>query len=151
METKINNDIKTAMLEKAEERLNALRLIKAALQVEKAKDGVDTLSDDKVIKIIKKMVNQSTESASIYSKNGRIDLMDDELFLITVFKLYLPELPEQMTEEEITQRSKEIISELGATSLKDMGKVMSVATEEFGDRAERKIVGPILKNLLLNI
>jgi len=144
LELQIDYDIRRAMLDKAEMKLEALRQIKTSIQVEKAKEGKD-LSDEQIIKIIQKLVSQSTESATQYAQGGRIDLVDHELILSTVYKLYLPE---QMTEEQITERAKQIISEIGATSVKDMGKVMGIANKEFVGKADSKMVGSIIKNLL---
>ena len=144
LEQQIDYDIKRSMLDKAELRLEALRQIKTSISVEKAKDGKD-LTTEQTIKIIQKLVSQSTESATQYAQGGRIDLVDHEMALITIFKLYLPE---QMNEIEITERAKQIISEVGATSIKDMGKVMGVATKEFLGKADSKMVGSIIKKLL---
>jgi uncharacterized protein YqeY len=144
LELQIDYDIRRAMLDKAEMKLEALRQIKTSIQVEKAKEGKD-LSDEQIIKIIQKLVSQSTESVTQYAQGGRIDLVDHELILSTVYKLYLPE---QMTEEQITERAKQIISEIGATSVKDMGKVMGIANKEFVGKADSKMVGSIIKNLL---
>lgn len=144
LEEVINQDIKTAMLQKAEERLNAIRLIKAAIQVEKAKEGKE-LTDEQVIKIIQKLVSQSTESATQYAMGNRFDLVDKELFNSTVFKMYLPE---QLSEEDITSKVKEFIAQVGATSVRDMGKVMGLANKEFLGKADMKVVGGIVKNML---
>lgn len=144
LELQINNDITQSMISHQNEKLGALRLIKSAIQVEKAKDGKD-LNDEQVTKIIQKMVSQSTESALQYKDGGREDLVDNELFLITVYKTYLPE---QLSIEEITEKVKEIITELGATSVRDMGKVMASANKLFVGRADSKTVGGIVKTLL---
>lgn len=144
LEEVINQDIKTAMLEKAEDRLNAIRLIKAAIQVEKAKEGKD-LTDEQVIKIIQKLVSQGTESATQYAAGGRIDLVDQELFNTTVYKTYLPE---QLSEDVVLSKVKEIIAQVGATSVRDMGKVMGIANKEFLGKADMKMVGGIVKSML---
>ena len=91
------------------------------------------------------MVSQGTESAAQYAEGGRVDLVEHELLLITVYKTYLPE---QLSQEEITNKVKEIISETGATSVRDMGKVMGAATKFFAGRADNKTVGSIVKTLL---
>ena len=144
LEQQIDYDIKRSMLDKAELRLEALRQIKTSISVEKAKDGKD-LTTEQTIKIIQKLASQSTESATQYAQGGRIDLVDHEMALITIFKLYLPE---QMNEVEVTERAKQIISEVGATSIKDMGKVMGIANKEFVGKADSKMVGSIIKKLL---
>ena len=144
LEEIINQDITKAMMEKAADRLDAIRTIKTAIQVEKAKEGKE-LSDEDVIKIIQKLVSQRTESATQYAQGGRMDLVDNELLLVSVFKTYLPE---QMTEDEITAKVKEFIAETGATSVRDMGKVMGLANKNFVGKADMKMVGGIVKNML---
>ena len=144
LEEIINQDITKAMIEKAVDRLDAIRTIKTAIQVEKAKEGKE-LSDEDVIKIIQKLVSQRTESATQYAQGGRMDLVDNELLLVTVFKTYLPE---QMTENEITAKVKEFITETGATSVRDMGKVMGLANKNFIGKADMKMVGGIVKTML---
>ena len=107
LELQIDSDIKKSMLEKSETKLQALRQIKSSIQVEKAKDGKE-LSDEQVIKIIQKLVSQGTESARQYEEGGRMDLVNQELSLIVIYKIFLPE---QMSEEEITEKVKQIITE----------------------------------------
>lgn len=145
LELQINNDITQSMISHQNEKLGALRLIKSAFQVEKAKDGKEELNDEQVTKIIQKMVSQSTESALQYKEGNRNDLVEQELFLVSVYKIYLPE---QLSIEEITEKVKEIITELGATSVRDMGKVMTSANKIFVGRADSKTVGGIVKTLL---
>jgi hypothetical protein len=145
LEEKINSDIKESILRQENEKLEALRLIKSTIQVEKAKDGKELLTDEQVMKVIQKMVSQSTESATQYAQGGRVDLVDHEMLLITVYKTYLPE---QLSVEEITEKVKEIITETGATSIRDMGKVMGVATKFFSGRADNKTIGSIVKTIL---
>jgi uncharacterized protein YqeY len=144
IENTINTDIKSAMMEKNATRLEALRTIKTSIQVEKAKEGKE-LTDDQVIKIVQKLVNQRTESATQYAIANRSDLVDHELELVKIFKLYLPE---QMSEIEISSKVKEIIANVGASSIKDMGKVMSVASKEFSGKIDPKILGQLVKQLL---
>lgn len=145
LEEKINFDIKESLLKQETEKLEALRMIKSTIQVEKAKDGKEFLTDEQVIKVIQKMVSQSTESATQFAQGGRTDLVDHEMLLITVYKTFLPE---QMSMEEITDNLKRIITEVGATSVRDMGKVMGEATKFFAGRADNKTVGSIVKSLL---
>jgi len=144
MEENINIDIKNAMIEKNEVKLEALRTIKTSIQTEKAKEGTE-LSDEQVIKLIQTLVSKRTESVTQYTQGGRPDLADHENDLIAIFKLYLPE---QLSESEIESKVKEIIATLGATSIKDMGKVMTAANAEFTGKANPKSVGMIVKNLL---
>lgn len=144
IEQTIDIDIRKAMIGKSENRLEALRTIKTAIQIEKAKEGKD-LNDELVLKIIQKLVSQRTESARQYAEGGRPELVEHEQYLITVFKEFLPE---QLSEDEIESEVKKIIDEIGATSVKDMGKVMSKANQTFAGKADNKLVGTIVKNLL---
>ena len=127
MEDVINQDIKNAMIEKNEEKLNAIRTIKSAIQTEKAKDGKE-VSDEGIIKIIQKLVSQRTESAMQYSDGERQDLVLQEEALIKIFKTYLPT---QLTEDEINAKIKEFILVTNASSIRDRGKVMALANKEF--------------------
>jgi uncharacterized protein YqeY len=144
IENTINTDIKNAMMEKNAMRLEALRTIKTAIQLEKAKEGTE-LTDEQVIKIIQKLVSQRTESAVQYASADRVDLVEHELDLVTVFKLYLPE---QMSEAEINAKVKEIITNVGATSVRDMGKVMSIVNKDLAGKVDAKAVGQLVKQLL---
>jgi len=144
MEDIINQDIKNAMIEKNEEKLNAIRTIKSAIQNEKAKDGKE-VSDEGIIKIIQKLVSQRTESAMQYAEGERQDLVLQEETLIKIFKTYLPT---QLTEDEVTIKIKEFILITNASSIRDMGKVMALANKEFVGKADMKQVGSIVKTLL---
>lgn len=144
LENTINQDLKKAMVEKASERLSAIRLIKTAIQVEKSKEGKE-ITDEDILKIIQRLVNQSNDSASQYASAGRMDLIDKELFNVTVYKTYLPE---QLSEEEVTEQVKQFIVETGATTVRDMGKVMALANKTFLGKADMKMVGSIVKNML---
>lgn len=146
LEQTIDIDIRRAMIGKFETRLEALRTIKTSIQTEKAKEGTE-LSDEQVIKLIQKLVSQRTESSLQYIEGNRVDLANHEKLLIDIFKTYLPE---QLSEEEITLRVKEFIVEIGATSVKDMGKVMAKANQTFSGKADNKLVGNIVKKLLTN-
>jgi len=145
MEQLINSDMKKAMVEKAKERLSAIRSIKAAIQLEKAKHGKEILTDEEIIKVILRLIRESNESATQYASAGRIDLVDNETFLISVFKTYLPE---QLSENEITRKIKEFITETGASSIRDMGKVMALANKNFVGKADMKIVSEMVRNFL---
>ena len=147
MEQLINKDIKQAMIEKATERLSAIRSIKAAIQVEKAKEGKEKLTNEEIIKIIQRLVNQSTDSVTQFTNAGRLDLVCHEEFLIDVYKTYLPE---QLSEEKIAEKIREFIATTGASSVRDMGKVMALAGKEFVGKANMKEVGALVKSLLTN-
>lgn len=143
---KVSGDIKTAMLARDKVRLEALRGIKKEfLEAKTAKGGNGELSDDDALKILAKMVKQRKESASIYSEQNREDLAGEELAQAAIIEEYLPK---QLSEEELTAALKEIIARVGATSAKEMGKVMGTATKELAGKAEGKAISAKVRELL---
>ena len=142
-EEKINADIKAAMLAKDQGKLEAIRGIKAALLLLKSSGKPVTEEDE--IKAMQKMVKQRKESAEIYATQNRKDLLDVELLQIAVIEQYLPK---QMSEAEIKSVVVQIISQVGATSPADMGKVMGVATKQLAGKADGKIISLLVKELL---
>ncbi len=143
---KISADIKAAMLARDKVRLETLRGVKKEfLEAKTAKGGDGTLSDDAAMKILVKMVKQRKESASIYDSQNRPDLSENELAEAAVIEEYLPK---QLTEEELTAELKKIIEQEGATSAKEMGKVMGVASKALAGRAEGKAISAKVKELL---
>ncbi len=143
---KVSGDIKTAMLARDKVRLEALRGIKKEfLEAKTAKGGDGELSDDSALKILAKMVKQRKESASIYTEQNREDLAGEELAQAAIIEEYLPK---QLSEEELTAALKEIIARVGATSAKEMGKVMGTATKELAGKAEGKAISAKVRELL---
>ena len=142
---KINNDIKEAMKAKDKEKLFALRAVKSALLLAATEKGNSEVSEDAEIKILQKLVKQRMDSAQIYKEQGREDMAQEELFQAEVIKQYLPE---QLSEEEIRKIVSEIIGETGAESMKDMGKVMGVATKKMQGKADGKLISSIVKEML---
>lgn len=143
---KVSGDIKAAMLARDKVRLEALRGIKKEfLEAKTAKGGDGELSDDDALKILAKMVKQRKESASIYTEQNREDLAGEELAQAAIIEEYLPK---QLSEEELTAALKEIIARVGATSAKDMGKVMGTATKELAGKAEGKAISAKVRELL---
>ena len=127
-------------------RLETLRGIKKEfIEAKTAKGGDGTLSDDVATKILVKMVKQRKESASIYASQNRADLSENELAEAAVIEEYLPK---QLSEEELTAELQKIIAEVGATSAKEMGKVMGVASKALAGRAEGKAISAKVKELL---
>lgn len=149
LEQQINNDIKQAMLNKEKDVLESLRAIKSAILLLKtSKDAVDGVVPETVeIATLQKLVKQRRETAEIYVQQNRQDLADAELFQASVIERYLPK---QLSREEIEAALKEVISEVGANSPKDMGKVMGVASKRFAGKADNKVVSEIVKTLLQN-
>ena len=143
---KVSEDIKTAMLAREKEKLEALRSIKAAFLIAKTENGAaDTLSSDAELKIVQKLVKQRKESAEIYISQNRKDLSDKELFEASVIEQYLPK---QMDISELTAILKSIIEKVGAKSPQDMGKVMGVASKELAGKADGKMIADTVKSLL---
>ena len=142
----VSNDIKSAMLAKYKVRLEALRGIKKEFLEAKTAKGADgELSDDTAMKILVKMVKQRKESAQIYTEQNRPDLAEPELAEAAVIETYLPK---QMDEAELTEALKAIIAEVGATSAKEMGKVMGVASKRLAGLADGRAISAKVKELL---
>ena len=140
---KVSEDIKNAMKAKDKVALETLRNIKKFFIEAKTAPGAnDTLT---ALKIIQKLVKQGKDSAEIYIGQGRQDLADGELAQVAVMEAYLPK---QMTAEELEAALKEIIAETGATSGKDMGKVMGVASKKLAGLAEGRAISAKVKELL---
>lgn len=142
----ISGDIKAAMLARDKVRLETLRGVKKEfLEAKTAKGGDGELSDDAAMKILVKMHKQRKESAAIFSQQNRQDLAENELAEAAIIEEYLPK---QMSEEELTAALKEIIAQTGASSAKDMGKVMGVATKQLAGKTEGKAISAKVKELL---
>ncbi|MEE1189605.1 MAG: GatB/YqeY domain-containing protein [Bacteroidales bacterium] len=145
LEERINADIKAAMLAKERKKLDALRAVKSAILLLKTNGSGDAISEEAEIACLQKLVKQRKESAELYKQQNRMDLYEDEAFQQAIIEAYLPE---QMSEEEIRTELQKIISETGASSVKDMGKVMGAAQKAFAGRADNKVVSTIVKELL---
>ena len=142
----INNDIKKAMLARDQARLEALRGIKKEFLEAKTAKGADgELTDETANKILAKMLKQRRESAEIYRSQNREDLAQSELGEAAVIEEYLPK---PLTEEELVAALKEIIARVGATTAKEMGKVMGVASKELAGRADGKAISAKVRELL---
>jgi len=140
----VNQDVKVAMKAKDAKKRDALRLLTSAfkqIEVDERKE----LSDDDVIKIIQTQIKRRNDAASQYKDAGRDDLMQQELDEITYYEVYLPT---QLTDEELTSELKSIVEKVGATSPKDMGKVMGMASKELAGRADGKRISTCVKALL---
>ncbi len=140
----ILQDLKTAMKEKDVQKRDALRLLSSAfkqIEVDERKE----LSDEDVIKIIQKQLKQRNDSIEQYQKAGRDDLAQKEQLEIDYYRVYLPA---QLSDEELEAAVLAIIEKTGASSMKDMGKVMGAATKELAGKAEGKRVSACVKKLL---
>jgi len=148
LENLINDDMKKAMLSKDAEKLEALRAIKAALLLEKTKEGTTGEIPESIeLSLLQKLVKQRKESAAIYKTGNREDLAEKELFEAGIIEQYLPK---QLSDDELISMIKTIITQSGASSIKDMGKVMGQASKELAGKADGKRVSEIVKSLLLN-
>ncbi|MDR0970413.1 MAG: GatB/YqeY domain-containing protein [Lentimicrobiaceae bacterium] len=147
LEIVINNDLKQAMLAKDTKKLNALRAIKAALLLEKTgKDIVSSEIPETVeLKLLQKLVKQRKESAVIYTANNRHELAEEELYQASIIEAYLPK---QLSDDDVRAIVTEIIAETGANSIKDMGKVMGLASKKIAGQADNKTISEIVKQLL---
>ena len=145
LEEKIQQDIKAAMLAKEREKLESLRAIKAAILLAKTADGSESVADDALVKIIQKLVKQRKETDVIYKEQNRPELAEKELMEASYMEVYLPK---QLSEEELTAEIKKIIAEVGATSAKEMGKVMGVASKALAGKADGRAISTIVKSLL---
>ncbi len=149
LENRINTDIKQAMIAKESQKLEALRGIKAAILL--AKTSKETagaeLSEEAGLRILQKLIKQRQESAEIYKSNSRADLAEQELFQARIIEAYLPQ---QMNADEIRSGLEKIIKETGATSIRDIGKVMGQASRVFAGKADNKVVADLVRELLGN-
>ena len=141
----ISEDIKKAMLAREVDKLAALRSVKAAILLEASKDGSSEISDDIALKIIIKLVKQRKDSAQIYKEQNRHDLESDELKQLEYLELYLPE---QLSMDKIEIIITKIIVDVNASSMKDMGRVMGLASKELGGKADGKLIAQIVKEKL---
>ena len=141
----ISNDIKEAMKAKDKVRLETLRNVKKVFLEAKTAPGANDTLTDNALKLIQKLVKQGKDSAEIYKGQGRADLAEGELAQVSVLEAYLPK---QMSEAELEAALKAIIAEVGATSAKDMGKVMGTATKRLAGQAEGRAISAKVKELL---
>ncbi|SEF91146.1 MULTISPECIES: GatB/YqeY domain-containing protein [Parabacteroides] len=143
---RVSEDIKNAMKAKDKVALDTLRNVKKFfLEAKTAPGANDTLTDADALKIMQKLVKQGKDSATIYVQQGRQDLADAELAQVNVIEAYLPK---QMSAEELEVELKTIIAQVGATSAKDMGKVMGTASKALAGKAEGRLISDIVKRLL---
>ena len=138
--------MKTAMKEKDTGSLEALRAVKSAILLAQTESGAKTeLSEADEVKLLQKLVKQRKDSAAIFSEQGREDLAGPELAQAAVIEQFLPA---QMSVEEVTEVVKAIIAQTGASSMKDMGKVMGMASSKLGGQSDGKTISGIVKQLL---
>ena len=146
LEQKIMGDLKTAMLAKDEKALRSLRAIKAAILLAKTSEGAGgELKEDDEIKLLQKLVKQRKDSLEIFQQQNRTDLAQKEQEEIEIIEKFLPK---QLSADELRSEVAVIISEVGATSPADMGKVMGAATKKLAGKADGKTISALVKELL---
>lgn len=146
LEIQINQDIKAAMIAKDTAKLRGLRAIKAAILLAKTEKGhAEDLTEEAEVKVLQKLVKQRRESAEIYKSQNREDLYEIEVEEEKVIEAYLPK---QLSKTEVETIVKAIIAETGASSIKDMGKVMGATNQKLAGQADGKTISEVVKNLL---
>ena len=143
LQQKVMDAMKMAMKEKDQVALRSLRAVKAAILLAQTESSEKSeLTAEEEIRLVQKLVKQRKDSAAIYNEQGRADLADPELAESAVLEQFLPE---QLGEEEITVVVNAVIAETGASSMKDMGRVMGMANSKLAGRADGKMIASVVK------
>jgi len=146
LEARLMTDLKTAMKAKDQPALRTIRAVKAAILLTKTDGSAKELDEAGEIKLVQKLMKQRQESHDIYVKQDRADLAQTEAEEISILKNYLPQ---QLSEAELTPMLQEIITQSGASGMKDMGKVMGMASAKLAGQADGKTMSGIIKKLLV--
>jgi uncharacterized protein YqeY len=147
LENTINEDLKTAMKAKDQVSLRGIRAIKSAILIYNTSGAGDALNPEKEIALLQKLVKQRQDSLDIFEKQGREDLAVIERDEINVIMRYLPK---QLSEEELKEGIRAIMTRLNASTMKDMGRIMGEASKEFAGKADGKTISAVVKALLSN-
>lgn len=145
LEEKVMGGIKSAMLAKDQRALEALRAVKAEILLLKTAKDAKPITEDVELKLLQRLAKQRQEAADIYRNSGREDLAAEELAQLKVISQFLPA---QMSEEEITAALKQLIADNNISGIKEMGKLMGLASKQFAGKADNKLVSGIVKQLL---
>lgn len=149
LRSRLNDALKVAMKSKDRRRVSTLRLILAALKdrdiAARGKGNPDGVSDEEILQMLSTMVRQRRESIEQYEKGGRVDLVEQEREEITIIEEYLPR---QLGEDEIREASREVIAEIGAAGIKDMGRVMAALKQKYAGQMDMGRASAIVKELL---
>jgi len=145
LKNQIRADLKEAMKAKEKERTGTIRMLLAAIQTEETEGTKHELTDEEVLKVVAREIKKRRESAEVYAENGRQELADAELAEVAVLEGYQPE---QLDDAELAELIDAAISETGATSMKEMGQVMKLATEKAAGRADGKRLSAAVKERL---
>lgn len=146
MQQRVMDEMKTAMKAKDTVALESLRAIKSALLMAQTETGAGAgLTEEDEVKMVQKLVKQRKDSAAIYTEQGRADLAEPELAQAAIIERFLPE---QLTEEEIEKVVVQTIEAVGASGMKDMGRVMGIVSQELAGQADGKTISNIVKRKL---
>ena len=145
LQQKVMSQLKEAMKAKDKVALESLRAVKSALLLAQTSGDNKELTEEDEIKLVQKLVKQRKESAALYAKQGREDLAEPELAQAKILEQFLPE---QLSEDDLKQVISKIIEQVGASSMKDMGKVMGMASKQLAGKADGKAISTIVKQLL---
>ncbi|MDV7187024.1 GatB/YqeY domain-containing protein [Lutibacter sp. TH_r2] len=146
LQKKIMDKIKEAMKAKDTVALQSLRAVKSEILLAQTKSGATMdLTEDEELKLLQRLVKQRKDSAAVYKEQGREDLAAPELEQVEIIAQFLPE---QLSEDDIKKVVTELINKVGATSMKDMGKVMGMASKQLAGKADGKTISAIVKQLL---
>ncbi len=145
LETQVMQALKEAMKNKDEAAKRALRAIKSEILLFKTAGNGEELDESAEIKLLQKMVKQRQDSLEVYKQQGREELAKTEAEEIEVISRFLPK---QLSEKELTEKLEQIVRNTGASSMKDMGKVMGIASKELAGKADGKAIAQIVKRLL---
>ena len=145
LEQRISEDIKAAMLAREKEKLNALRAVKAAILLLKTSEGNTEITEEVEINTLQKLAKQRRDAAELYKNQNREDLYNEEVYQLEIITQYLPE---QLSEEDITKTVKTLIAENGISGMKDMGKLMGLASKAMAGKADNKVISEIVKKIL---
>lgn len=145
LEQRITEDLKAAMKAKDDAGKRGIRAIKQAILLAKTDGSGDEITPEKEIKMLQKLSKQRKESLEIFEKQNREDLAKIEREELAIIERYLPT---QMSEADLTEKLQAIISQVGASSMKDMGKIMGMASKQFAGQADGKMISIIVKKLL---
>ena len=146
LQNKVMSKIKDAMKSKDQVALASLRAIKSEILLAQTKGGSsEGLSEEEELKIVQKLVKQRKDSAAVYQEQNRNDLAEPELAQANIIAQFLPK---QLSEENLVEKKKKIVKTVGASSMKDMGKVMGIASKELAGKADGKAISMIVKKLL---
>jgi len=145
LQQRIQEDLKTAMKAKDQATLRTLRAIKSAFLLASTEKGAGEITEEKETQILQKLAKQRKDSLTMFEEQNREDLASKEREEIEVIERYLPE---QLSEEEVKNAIQKIITDTGASGMKDMGKVMGMAGKQFAGKADNKVVANLVKQLL---